>query len=310
MHSMLAQVIFDDLRPATRSGQPPGTIAQVEANAVREQGLNRSRIGLASPMTFAAAHLDQLRGLLPDVTWADGGMALMKPRAVKSAAEVALMRRAAELSGIGLRAAQDAVRPGVTERAVANAAQAAMFTAGAERLGFDTAVVAGPRAGLKHGDPTDRAMVEGDLVFLDMGAVVSGYHADLSRCVGVGHISGEQQRFLDAGKRMFEAALAAVKPGAAVADLYRTASRVAEETGFSADYQANGLGHGLGLSLFELPALIPDSPLFHAPENVLQPGMIFALEPMLVRYDYGTAVVEETVLVTADGGEPLSGLEW
>ena len=56
--------------------------------------------------------------------------------------------------------------------------------------------------------------------------------------------------------------------------------------------------------------MIPDSPGFDSPENVLVPGMIFALEPMLVRYGYGTAVVEESVLVTEEGAETLSGLSW
>lgn len=310
MHSMLSEIIFDDLRPASRGGQPPGTIAQLEAEAARELRLDHARIGLASPTTISAAHLDQLRQALPNVTWVDGSLALLGPRAVKSEREISLMRRAAAISGAGLQAAQDAIRPGVTEREVAQAARVAMFEAGAERLAFDTAVVGGPRAGLKHGDPTDRAMIEGDLVFLDLGAVWGGYHADVSRCAGVGRISRQQQQFLDAAKRMFEAALAEVKPGKSLAEAARAASQMAEAAGYLDDYQAHGFGHGLGLSLFELPVLTPDAAAFHSPANVLKPGMIFALEPMLVRYEYGTAVVEETVLVTADGADTLSGLGW
>jgi Xaa-Pro aminopeptidase len=214
------------------------------------------------------------------------------------------MRRAAEITAIGLTAAENAVRPGVTEREIANAAQAAIFAAGAEDMGFDTAVSSGPRAGLKHAPPTDRAVQAGELIFLDMGAVVGGYRADVSRCVGVWPIDLSLRRMLDAAQVMFEESLAVVRPGNPVRDIYRAAQEAADREGFGDDYMPNGLGHGLGLSLFELPWLGPDD------ESLLEAGMIFALEPMLVRYGVGTAVIEETVLVTRDGAEVLSGKPW
>ena len=310
MHSMLAELTVDDLRPASPYGDPPGSVADVIAEAVRECGLDRATIGLASPRTIAAGQLDRLRGELPGVRWVDGTLALLKPRAIKSEREIALMRRAAEITGAGLLAAQEAVRPGVTEREVANVAHAAMFAAGAEGLAFDTAVSSGPRAGLKHLSPTDRVMEDGDLVFLDMGATFGGYHADVSRCAVAGNPSHEVRDYLDAARRMFEAALAQVRPGNTIGAVYHAARQVAEEFGFLDDYQAKGLGHGLGLSLFELPIVTPDDPRFFSDENILEPGMIFALEPMFVRYGFGTAVVEETVLVTEGGAEALSGIPW
>jgi Xaa-Pro aminopeptidase len=305
MHSMLWNVWLRDLRPAAaRADREPGSICGVLAQAARERGLTRSRIGVCSPRTISSAHADALRRKLPDVSWADGTLAVLRPRAIKSEAEIACMRRACEITAAGLAAAEQAVRPGVTEREVANAAHAAMFAAGAEELGFDTAVSSGPRAGLKHAAPTSRVMQAGELVFLDMGAVVGGYHADMSRCVGVWPIDVREQRMLDAAQAIFEETLAAVRPGNTVRDIYRAAEACAEREGMLDDYMPNGLGHGLGLSLFELPFLSPDD------ETVLEAGMIFALEPMLVRYGTGTAVIEETVLVTRNGAETLSGMPW
>lgn len=305
MHSMLWNVWLPDLRPAwARPGKPPGTLAQVLGVAAKERGLASARIGVASPSLLSAAHADALRRELPQVSWADGTLALMRPRAIKSENEIALMRRACEITAIGLNAAEEAVRPGVTERAVANIAHAAMFTAGAEELGFDTAVSSGPRAGLKHAPPTERVLQAGELVFLDMGAVIGGYHADLSRCVGVWPFSAQYRRMLDAAEAIFEEALAAIRPGVSVRAIYRAAEEAAAREGFADDYMPNGLGHGLGLSLFELPYLGPDD------DTVLEAGMIFALEPMLVRYGVGTAVIEETVLVTRSGAETLSGKPW
>ncbi len=101
MHSMLSEITFDDLRPASPYGDPPGSVADVIAEAVREYGLDRATIGLASPRTIAAGQMDRLRGALPGVRWVDGTLALLKPRAIKSEREIALMRRAAEITGAG-----------------------------------------------------------------------------------------------------------------------------------------------------------------------------------------------------------------
>jgi Xaa-Pro dipeptidase len=305
MHSMLWDVLFEDLRPAAaRPDYPPGTLTELAVEAIHERNLATSRIGIASSATLSMRHADELRAALPDVRWSDGTLALLRARALKSPAEIAHMRRACEITGVGIQAALGALGRGVSEREVANAAHAAMFMAGAEELGFDTAVSSGPRAGLKHAAPTNRQMLDGDLVFLDMGAEIGGYHADISRCAGVGQLDADRQGMLDAAREIFATTFAAAKPGAPVRDLYRAAERAARHAGYIADYMPNGLGHGLGLALFELPFLGPDD------TSLLEPGMIFALEPMLVRYGVGTAVVEETVLITDDGPETLSGLDW
>lgn len=303
MHSMLWDVIFDDLRPASHSG-PPGSIPGLLTEAIQEKGLVSSRIAVASPTNLSIAHGFALSDALPDVEWQDGSMVMFRARSIKSAREIDYFRRASAITRAGLENGEAACLPGVTEREVANVIHSTMMDAGAEHLGFDTAVSSGERAGLKHAAPTDKVLEEGDLVFLDTGSVVGGYHADLSRTLGVGAIDSDKQAMLDASVDMFRASLKVIKPGAPVRDIYRAAERVARRSGFIADYMPNGLGHGLGLSLFEMPFLGPND------ESTLEPCMIFALEPMLVRYAVGTAVVEESVLVTEDGVEILSGASW
>jgi Xaa-Pro aminopeptidase len=302
MHSMLWNIWLDDVRPASsRPGSPPGTLTELCASAAGAMRLDRSRIGIYSPGTLSMAHADALRSALPRVDWVDGSFAVLRPRAIKSEREIAFMRRACEITATGLDAAEAAARPGASERDIANAAHAAMFAAGCEELGFDTAVSSGPRAGLKHAAPTERRVEDGELIFLDMGAVVAGYHADMSRCVVAGAAGPRARVMLTAAAAIFAETLAAVRPGNTVQDIYRAAETAAHREGMQDDYMPNGLGHGLGLSLWELPFLSPDD------ETVLEPGMIFALEPMLVRYGAGTAVIEETVLVTPSGVETLSG---
>ncbi|MFW6075500.1 MAG: M24 family metallopeptidase [Chloroflexota bacterium] len=305
MHSMLWNVIFDDLRPASQSGDsPPGTVVDLTAEVVRERGLDRGRIGVDSLATLSYADGSALMAALPDVEWADGTAVLRHLRSIKSEQEIAYLREACRITLVALETGAAACRPGMTERHVADIIHSTMMDLGSETIGFDTAVSSGPRAGLKHADPTERSLESGDMVFLDAGAVIGGYHADLSRTLAVGAPDSDAQSMLDASVEMFRACLQVIRPGAKVSDIYRAAERTARRAGLIGDYMPNGLGHGVGSELFEHPFLGPADP------TVLEPGMVFALEPMLVRYGLGTAVVEETVLVTAEGYELLSGADW
>jgi len=304
MHTMIWTTWLDDVRPADRAGYsnaPDTTVAAQVADRVREAGAERGRVGVAGSATLSYAVMTELRERLPQATFVAADDAVMAVRAVKSPPEIEAMRRAARISGRMHEAAIAAIAPGVTERAVMAAAHCAGFAAGADALAFDSAVASGPRAGLKHCAPTDRAMRDGDLVFLDMGAVSDGYCADVSRSTVVGTGTAEQRRFLDCGLAMFEAVIANAAPGVAVVELIATARAVAERLGFVDDFMPRGFGHGLGCSLFEHPSLRPIS------TAVLEPGHTFALEPMLIRLNFGTACVEETVLITPQGAETLSG---
>ncbi len=304
MHTMIWTTWVRDVRPADRAGfsrAPEATVAGHVADRLREAVVGRERVGLAGGATLPYYVMDELRKQLPDVTFVPADDIVFAARAKKSAAEIEVMRRAARASGRMHEAALQAIAPGVTERAVMAAAHAAGFAAGADALAFDSAVASGPRAGLKHCAPTERVMQTGDLVFLDMGAVCQGYCADVSRSAVVGRPSAEARRFLDTGLAMFEAVIDKAKPGVAVVDLIATARDVAERAGFGEDYMPMGFGHGLGCSLFEHPSLRRIS------TAVLEPGHTFALEPMLVRFNFGTACVEETVLITPQGAETLSG---
>ncbi|CAN5526843.1 Xaa-Pro dipeptidase [soil metagenome] len=305
MHSMIWDAIVDDVRPASRaSGMLPGTVAELAAEAITEMGLDEATIGVASLSNLPMSVGTELQRLAPGVTWQEGAMAVLRPRAIKSEREIEFFRRACRITRRALEAGAAACEPGTSEDEVASIIHATMMAEGADMIGFETAVSSGPRAGIKHADPTARVMQPGDMVFLDCGAVIGGYHADLSRTLAVRQSGSDEQAMLDTAVDMFRECLKVIRPGAPVRDIYRAAERVARRAGFSTDYMPNGLGHGLGLSLFEMPFLGPTD------DSLLEEGMIFALEPMLVRYGVGTAVVEESVLVTADGVEVLSGAEW
>src|SRR4029077_4667784 len=169
--------------------------------------------------------------------------------------EIQKMRQASQISGQAIKAAMDACRPGASEFQVAALAHQVMFARGAEGLAFDSAVVAGPRAGLKHGYPSGRLMQEGDMVFLDMAAKLDGYHGDLSRTIVVCEANDYQKRMLVTAEKMFAVWEEKAGPGVAVRDLQKQCLKIAADSGFEKEHMPLGWGHGLGVSLFELPFL-------------------------------------------------------
>jgi len=214
-----------------------------------------------------------------------------------------VIRRASELAGVAIRTTMAACAPGVTERAAAAAGHAAMFAAGADYLAFEPALSSGHRAGLKHCAPSWRALEQGDLVFIDTGAVVSGYYSDLSRSIAVGEPSAAGRRLLEASEILFAELVKLAKPGVSIQDLHEDAIRIAADLGYSDEYMPGGFGHGIGCMLFESPSL-----RYKSSPDVLEPGMTFAFEPMIIVDGLGTGCVEDVMLVTDSGIEPLSGL--
>jgi Xaa-Pro aminopeptidase len=303
MHTSIWTTWLRDVRPGERAGMARDPVATVErqvSERLREASLQQGHIGLAGLDAASAHFIERIKEHLPDADLVPADGLMLDARAIKSPAEIAAMREAARISGDMNRIAVEQCCPGVTEWAVAAEAHRACFAQGGE-LSFQSAVTAGPRAGLKHCAPTNRPMEQGDMVFIDMAARFKGYYADVSRCTVVGTPSVEQKKMLDTAYQMFQAVVGAIKPGAFVPDLHAIANGIARKAGYEREIMAKGFGHGLGTSLFERPDVRAVS------ETVLQPGMVFALEPMLVRHNVGTAVVEETVLVTEDSCELLSG---
>ncbi|WP_290652580.1 Xaa-Pro peptidase family protein [Aquisalimonas sp.] len=303
MHSMVWESWVEEFVPAADGPElMRRAVDWLKDKAAGPRGGYVARIGLSGFGVMPVGAWDALRESLggqPDIC--DDMMLTL--RLTKSAKEAEYLRKACVISGAGIQAAMDAVQAGASEVEVASKAHAEMFLAGAETLAFGTAVVAGPRAGLKHANPSQRRMKAGELVFLDMGASYEGYNADLSRCVAVGdEVPRDALDMLQRAEDVFHDMIAAMKPGTAVAELARLYEDATRAYGYESEAMPAAFGHGVGVSLFERPLMGRGSP------DVLQPGMAFAFEPMLVRYRFGTAVVEETILITETGAEILSGL--
>jgi Xaa-Pro aminopeptidase len=264
------------------------------------------RIGLVGADNFPAPIWDELRKNF-NAEWVDFGFEFLKIKSVRSDLEVALQREVGRITAAAMQAAIEAISPGKTESEIAAAAYKTMFDEGAHDRSFQTIVNSGPRGGLKHSYPTNRKIVRGDLIYLDMGAMKFGYQCDMSRSVVVGGANEEQKQVLNVILNAFNFLTGEMKPGVKISDLISHAHELEESSGLRKKYAGRiylGLivHHAIATSFFELPSL-------GLPDVILEKNMSFAFEPMAHILDFGTAVIEDTLLISERGVDSLTPLE-
>jgi Xaa-Pro aminopeptidase len=232
-------------------------------------------------------------------------------RLVKDAHEIEMLRKgAAMLSTVAVEVI-DEVAPGMTEQAFAARIDWRIKSSGFERCSFDTIVASGPNSALPHAHAGDRVMNGGDLVVLDFGGVYGGYCVDLTRTVALGEPDAEMQRVYDAVLEAQKAAISAVRPAARAGDI-DAAAREALGRHKLADAFGHSTGHGLGVEIHETPRIGPrreataDSPA--PPDEAIEPGMVFTIEPGAYLPGWGGVRIEDDVLVTSDGVEVLTNV--
>jgi Xaa-Pro aminopeptidase len=217
-------------------------------------------------------------------------------RAVKSSAEVGLMRSAIEASALGFEAALKTLRPGVSERAVQEAVESGFRRGGADGPAYNSIVGSGVNGTVLHYMENTGKCAAGDLLVIDAGARFGGYAADITRTYPVsGKFSAEQAKVYQTVLDAQLAAIRAVRPGARMHQVDGAARRVIDRAGFGDTY-VHGIGHQLGMEVHDVT---PDGPL--------RPGMIVTIEPGVYLKDRGYGVrIEDDVLVTATGSRVLS----
>lgn len=225
-----------------------------------------------------------------------------KLRLIKDAAEVELIKRAARVGDRVYKAILARLRPGLQERRVAADIDRLLMLKGAQGAAFNTIVAFGPNAAMPHAVPGDRCLGERDLVKMDLGAKCGGYCSDMTRTVCLGRPTRRQQRVYNAVRSAQMKALEVVRPGVKARKLDRIARRYLEEKGLG-KFFVHSLGHGVGRAVHEAPSISRRS------EDVLEPGMVFTIEPGVYIAGWGGVRLEDMVLVTEDGCEVLTRAE-
>ncbi|MGH7764269.1 MAG: M24 family metallopeptidase [Candidatus Dormibacteraceae bacterium] len=301
MHSGIQDCWITDVRcaaaPRTVTGNATASTVFDHVEDFINDGHQGVRIiGLAGPTLPGATEF--LARAFPKVQVRPATELLDEMCKIKSPAEVEVLRAAAKQADAAVIAAMGAVREGVSEFDIAAAATEAMFRAGAEHVGFAISVVAGERAGFKHMAPTANRVREGDVVYVDLGSRNMGYYSDCSRQTVCGKPSPEQLRFMETQVSIVEECTKRMEPGVTIASIGEVALRMAQDAGYADNLYFRG--HGIGCNIQNRPAFAPGN------QTKLERGMVFAFEPMLVKFKFGTACWEDVWHVTTDGVERLN----
>jgi Xaa-Pro dipeptidase len=234
----------------------------------------------------------------------DGAKLVEQLRAVKSLAEVEKIATAATYVDGGLRAGLAAVKVGASENDLVAAMMQAAIAAGSEYMGMEPLVSVGPRTGVPHGTWRRRRIEAGEPAFLEMAACHDRYHAALMRSAWIGDVPAQAANMEKTCQEALQAALDAIRPGAACEAPHLACQKVIDRAGYSENFKKR-TGYSIGISF------APDwgegsiLSLYAGVTTELTPGMTFHIPPALRIYGQFTVGVSETVLVTETGCRAL-----
>jgi Xaa-Pro aminopeptidase len=297
--SSLSSAIFYDIAS--------DDVVDLIARAVAELGAGAGRVGVElQAFTFLPGQWDRLRAALPRATWTDTTWMVAECRLVKSPAELAYQRQAAQMADHAMRAALEALRPGISEVEVAGRAAKALGDAGSEYAAIPPMCASGRRSALVHAMPKRLTMGLGDVVCLELGASVHRYHAIVMRTAVLGRPGQRLREVHDCTAEGLQAALAAAVPGAK-ADAPDTACNQVLARLDLVRRRCHRIGYSIGVAY--PPGWLEPMTLVAGDPHTLAAGMSFSLEPNLTLQDEGFGIkLGETVECTADGAVSLSRL--
>jgi Xaa-Pro aminopeptidase len=267
---------------------------------ISDYELGNSRVG--TDLMPYMVH-EGLKKRFPNISVSDAGRIWSELTAVKHPKEIELIREAVRVADLGAAAAIKAVRPGIREQAVSAEAVYAMRKNGSEFEPFIPLVASGYNTSMFERVATEKIIQSGEMVILDIGAVVKGYTGDLGRTVICGKPTPDQKAIYQATYLALQEAKKIVKPGITCHQIDSRAREVIEDAGWGKYLYSGNTGHQLGYGLHGEP-LVHRGVDFEVVEN-----MVMCLEPRIVlpdRPDIGGAHLEDVVVVTRSGHEQIN----
>ena len=282
-----------------------GFVRSILTPILREQGLERARIGMDEANTslfqFIVKHL-------PDVRIEDGDTPMQAARMIKLPEEIVLLEEATALADAVTASGMATIAEGVRECEVAAEAMRTLFRLGGEYAHVMTPFVAsGEHMSPPHRISSDKLIRHGDLVFIDIGANWNGYFGDVARTSVCGKPSKQQQEIFTAVYEGLRAGIAKMRPGCTNQDAAQAIIKTADKFKLGNRFLSLFIGHGVGIGANEPPYVgetLPGAPVYE-----FQPGMVFAVEPLIwvegVRGGGGVRL-EEMVLITEGDAHVMS----
>jgi len=273
-----------------------GVKSQLDALAARAR--SAGRLGLEADAvtwarqrrfaeTFASSTLVATTGLVEAL------------RVVKDEGEVARIEAACDVADVAIAQVKEMLTTSCTEAAFAAELEAEMRRRGSAGPSFETIVASGPNSAKPHARPTDRVVARGELVVVDFGATVDGYHSDMTRTFSIGDPDAELARLVEAVASAQRAGVRAVTAGASGEAIDTICREILSEAGLG-EFFLHSTGHGVGLEIHEAPAVAQGS------ADILSVGSVVTVEPGAYLTGRGGVRIEDTVLVGASSGRPLT----
>lgn len=216
-------------------------------------------------------------------------------RRFKDETEIKIIETACRIADQALTQCRGLLSQGLCEGDVRDELDYAMRKLGADGPSYDTIVASGPiNAARPHHHPTTTKIEDGHTVIIDVGALVAGYHSDMTRSFVIGPMSVEQSEWYEAVRASQQAGIAVCRPGIQASEVDAACRKVLIEAGLD-QYFTHGTGHGVGLMIHEEPFINSSA------TAILQPGDVVTVEPGLYRGGFGGFRVEDLVVITEHG---------
>ena len=220
-------------------------------------------------------------------------------RAAKDAEEIALMRKAQEITDRAFDEICKFIQPGMTEQEIAARLQYDMLRFGAEKMSFDPIVVSGPNGSLPHGVPSSKQVQKGEFLTMDFGCKYGGYCSDMTRTVALGEPTGEMKKVYQTVLEAQLAGIAVTRAGVPGKSIDAAARKVIADAGYG-EYFGHGYGHSLGIEIHE-------SPNANTREETLLPvGAVVSAEPGIYLPGKFGVRIEDVTILREDGCEILT----
>ena len=240
------------------------------------------------------AQLDAYRELFEDVELVATRGVVEEFRRTKDLGELSRLARASAIADAALASTLPGLAQRPTERAFARTLDDAMVAIGADGVSFETIIASGPNASRPHHEPGDRLIEEGDEVICDFGALVDGYHSDMTRTIYIGQPAMQQRRHFAVVREAQSAGVSMVAVDVESTAVDAACRAVIESAGWGEAF-VHGTGHGSGLLIHEAPWLGPTS------TGTLRAGDVVTVEPGVYLPGAGGVRIEDSMVITSEG---------
>lgn len=258
---------------------------------------NIQRLGFEKEY-ITVAQWEKWKNENPEITWV--GIKTSKLRMIKTEKEIAKISRAALITDQVYQKLLKTVKLGMREKDLTKLIRNFFEECGANGLSFDTIVVSGKNGALPHGQPSDKAIKENELITVDFGCKYQGYCSDFTRTFAVGkEINSKLKEIYQIVQEAQWKGIQSVKPGIKCSEIDQIVRDYIQQKGYG-EYFSHGTGHGLGIEIHENPYVSPRD------DTILQSGMVITIEPGIYIPDLGGVRIEDDVLVTETGHELLT----